>query len=36
MAKFNYTLTTDEDQVGLDILQYFDDIIPFSGEDYND
>ena len=24
--KYNYTFTTDEDQVMLDMLQYFDDI----------
>ena len=27
MAKFNYTLTTDEDQVLLDMIQFFDDKI---------
>ena len=26
MAKFTYTLTTDEDQVLLDMIQYFDDM----------
>ena len=26
MAKFTYTLTTDEDQVLLDMIQYFDDL----------
>ena len=26
MAKFTYTLTTDEDQVLLDMIQFFDDM----------
>ena len=26
MSKYNYTLTTDEDQVLLDIIQFFDDL----------
>ena len=26
MSKYNYTLTTDEDQVLLDVIQYFNDI----------
>ena len=26
MSKYNYTLTTDEDQVLLDMIQFFDDL----------
>ena len=26
MSKYNYTLTTDEDQVLLDMIQFFDDM----------
>ena len=26
MTKYTYTLTTDEDQVLLDMIQYFDDL----------
>ena len=26
MAQYTYTLTTDEDQVLLDMIQYFDDM----------
>ena len=26
MSKYNYTLTSDEDQVLLDMIQFFDDL----------
>ena len=26
MSQYNYTLTTDEDQVLLDMIQFFDDL----------
>ena len=26
MSKYNYTITTDEDQVLLDMIQFFDDL----------
>ena len=26
MSRYNYTLTTDEDQVLLDMIQFFDDL----------